>query len=543
MTHQESIDYFFSYAVEKTYNNAILSDKNYVIPYGELEYYIDSLLSVPYAEFLAYIQEHLSELVISSKNITQCSSFSACEIEMCQALLSEENPGLVYTDIGRLFPDYVTSDNETSFRKYGENQIKTAAQLGLVFEYYDYWYLSCLGYIYPNLPEEKRKSLLARTLLRDPLYARLTIDLTKGDVNLLPYMDSLTSKQTKLRRYGNVEMMENICLDECKKEHIQIGAIIEARTSISESSTPDIKIIPKKTVMLHRPTDQSLFKYGFTIPTAMHPLWKQYFQIPTCIWVGSKHINIIVDNKQYKASLSCATNSQNKQIMQVRYTEDSPVAQYLRKTLHVSCEYVMHERGPVPADKHESITVFAGNRNDTIFVKTESVAAREVKEETSVGHQGAKDAYYYMGCFRDISISGENSKVIISKLCMLLSLIDYIKWLKSFSDELTPELPILGGWEGMFINIFKQYYNIKRTSTLFSSPFILLNVEPFWEIIFAEESTSSVDGERAMMTFVNIQNTFDGVKIDQELFDLLLSPSESAKLAEYLRKLLKKYAK
>ena len=126
---------------------------------------------------------------------------------------------------------------------------------------------------------------------------------------------------------------------------------------------------------------------------------------------------------------------------------------------------------------------------------------------------------------------------------MLLSLIDYIKWLKSFSDELTPELPILGGWEGMFINIFKQYYNVKRTSTLFSSPFILLNVEPFWEIIFAEESTSSVDGERAMMTFVNIQNTFDGVKIDQELFDLLLSPSESAKLAEYLRKLLKKYAK
>lgn len=72
---------------------------------------------------------------------------------------------------------------------------------------------------------------------------------------------------------------------------------------------------------------------------------------------------------------------------------------------------------------------------------------------------------------------------------------------------------------------------------------VQLNVEPFWQTIFAEESTSSVDGERAMMTFVNIQNTFDGVKIDQELFDLLLSPSESAKLAEYLRKLLKKYAK
>lgn len=543
MTHQESIDYFFSYAVEKTYNDAILSDKNYVIPYGELRYYIDSLLSVPYAEFLTYIQEHLSDLTISSKNITQCSSFSACEIEMCQALLNEETPGLVFTDIGRLFPEYVTSDNETSFRKFGENQIKTAAQLGLVFEYYDYWYLTCLGYIYPELSEEQRKSLLARTLLRDPLYAHITIDLTKGDVNLLSYMDSLPSKQTKLRRYGNVEMMENICLDECKKENIQVGAIIDARTMISETSTPDIKIVPKKTLMLHHHTDQPLFKYGFTIPSAMHPLWKQYFVIPKCVWVGSKHINLIVDNKQFKASLSCSTNAQEKQIMQVRYSEDSPVAQYLRETLHISLEYIMKESGPIPAEKKESIAVYAGNRNDTLFVKTESVVAREAKEETLAGHQGAKDAFYYMGCFRDISISGENSKVIISKLCMLLSLIDYIKWLKSFSDELTPELPILGGWEGMFINIFKQYYNVKRTSTLFSSPFILLNVDPFWEIIFAEESTSSVDGERAMMTFVNIQNTFDGVKIDQELFDLLLSPSESAKLAEYLRKLLKKYAK
>lgn len=52
-----------------------------------------------------------------------------------------------------------------------------------------------------------------------------------------------------------------------------------------------------------------------------------------------------------------------------------------RGTLDVSYDYVMHESGPVPAEKRESITVFAGNRNDTLFVKTESVAAREVKEE------------------------------------------------------------------------------------------------------------------------------------------------------------------
>lgn len=541
MTHQETIEYFFSFSLEKTFNEALLNDKNYVVPRVDMLYYIDSILSVPFPEFIDYVRKHSSEFEITSKNITQCSSFAACEIEMCQTLIKEGNPGLIFTEIGKLFPDYVTTDNDTSYRKFGENQIKTAAQLGLAFEYYDCWYLSCLGYIYPDLSEGQRSALLARTLLRDPLYAHITMDLTKGDVNLLSYMESIPSSQTRFRRYGNVEMLAQICLKACQNEGMQVGSIVDAKATISEKSSTEIKIVPVKTLMLHRNTDHSLFKYGFTIPTAHHELWKKYFEIPSRVWVGTKHINLIVDKKQFKAVLSCSTNAQERQVMQVRYREDSPIAQYLHETLHVSYEHIMHASGPVPDEKKEFISVYAGNRNDTIFITTESVAVREAIQEKPLQHQGVKDIDYYKGCFRDISISGENSKIIISKLCMLLSLIDYIKWLHTYQDDLTREIPILGVWEGSFINIFTQYYKVRRTSTLFSSPFILLNVEPFWELVFSEESTSSVDGERAMMTFVNIQNTFDGVIIDQELFDMILSPSDSCELSEYLLKLLKKY--
>ena len=212
MVNKEVIELFFSSSLEKMYNEYILDDKNYVVPKGALDHYINTILSVPYLEFINYIKEHSTSTKISSKNITQCSNFEACEIEMCNALLRDGNRGLGYAEIGKLFPNYVNTGNQVSFQKFGENQIKTAAQLGLVFEYYDSWYLSCLGYIYPDLTEDIKHSLLARTLLRDALYAKITADLTEGDVCLLSYMTSIPSSTTKQRRYGNVAILENICI-------------------------------------------------------------------------------------------------------------------------------------------------------------------------------------------------------------------------------------------------------------------------------------------------------------------------------------------
>ena len=127
---------------------------------------------------------------------------------------------------------------------------------------------------------------------------------------------------------------------------------------------------------------------------------------------------------------------------------------------------------------------------------------------------------------------------------MLLSLVEYIKWLKSFNEDLTPELPILGVWEGMYLKIFQQYYDARRTSTLFSSPFILLNEEPYWKLVNEEDiAETPTSGKYAMMTFVNVQATFKSVIIDKELFDLIMTPESCSALSDYLLKLLKKYNK
>lgn len=554
MTHQETIEYFFSYSIEKTFNEALLNDRNYVIPHVDMLYYVENILSVPYSEFINKIGENLSKLHISSKNITQCSSFTACEIEMCKVLINEDNPGLSFLEIGKLFPNYVTKNNENALRKFGENQIKTAAQLGLVFEYYDCWYLSCLGYIYQDLSEEQRKSVLARTLLRDPLYARITYDLTRGDVNILSYMTSIPSSQTKSRRYSNVEKLETICLNECLKEGITIGKILKTKTDIQDTEG-DGKIIAGKTHLLEHTVDYSLFKNGFTIPISEHSLWKTYFDISQNIWTKKKNINVIVDKKPFKAVLNGSTNLlRQKQILQVQYTNDSAIAKYFRQVFHVSYDYIQQvpkqswldgiKDVQIPKDLEEHITVLAANRNDTIYITTESIDKKESFSIPTPLHQGVKDIEYYMGCFRDISISNDGHKVIISKLCMLLSLVEYIKWLKTFNEEQNSELPVLGVWEGMYIKIFQKYHNAKRTSTLFSTPFILLSEEPFWKLVNDEGMANMpTTGKYAVMTFANVQATFKSVIIDNELYDLILDTESCATLSDYLLKLLKKCSK
>lgn len=219
MTVADTIFMFFSRTYENDVNKKILDDRNFVIPKERLLTYVRNLLSIPYQAFLSYISEHPLG-TITSRNITQCSSFAACEIELCQGMLALNNPGLSNIDVGHLFPKYVTSRTEIAFVKYGENQAKTGMQLGLTFNYFGYWYLSCIGYVYGELTHEEKLSWLARALLRDELYSRIVCDCLMHNVDLLDYMDCLSSDSTKLRRHGCVEYLALLCLQECDKGSI-----------------------------------------------------------------------------------------------------------------------------------------------------------------------------------------------------------------------------------------------------------------------------------------------------------------------------------
>lgn len=231
ITNEEYIRLFMTRSLEEDVDNLVLSDRNFLVPKGKVHEYVEKALSIPYGEYIDYVRQNKG--IITDDQLTQSSSFSACTNDMCKALEWQGNPGMHFVDIGQLFPQYVKVKNETAYRKYGENQIKTSTQLGLTFEYYGCWYLTCVGYIYDELETQQQKSLLARTILRTPLYQHVLLELLERDVDLTEYMQSL-SDSTKGRRSGSILRMTNICLDECRKNGISYHNLFTPKYSVAE---------------------------------------------------------------------------------------------------------------------------------------------------------------------------------------------------------------------------------------------------------------------------------------------------------------------
>ena len=224
MTNQQLIETFFYRTLEKEVNEAMLDDIFYVIPKNRLATYIHKLIEIPYEEFLYFIISWNYQ-PITTEDMTQSSSFSAAEIEMCNTLIATDNPGYDFEGIGRLFPQYCKSQTDYALRKYGENQIKTSRQLGLTFSSYSFWYLSCFGYVYVDLTENERKAFLARSILRDNFYGTIIKDLITGSITINNYLKPL-SEATIQRRSSGIMRILRIAFNAAKAEGIKLHDVI-----------------------------------------------------------------------------------------------------------------------------------------------------------------------------------------------------------------------------------------------------------------------------------------------------------------------------
>lgn len=225
MSKQDDIKTFFYRSLENQVNEKMLDDYSYNIPMPLLRSYIRNILNIPYEEFLYFIISWDYPL-ITTEDMTQSSSFSASEIEMCNILYDNDNPGYSFEEIGHLFPQYCRAQTEYALRKYGENQIKTSKQLGLVFQNYSSWYLSCFGYVYKELNEIDRAAFIARSILRDPFYGTIIRDLLTQDVTINSYLKGL-SPSTIHRRSPNIMRILKFAVNAAKKEGINLYQVIK----------------------------------------------------------------------------------------------------------------------------------------------------------------------------------------------------------------------------------------------------------------------------------------------------------------------------
>lgn len=247
---EEIVEEFFERSFEDVVTEAMF-ERDYVFPRTKVEDYIMSIVSTPYQQFVDYICTHYNPNPIENSEIPQISNYEACTTDVCQVLKFRDNPGMDCLEIGKaLFTDDVER-KEGAYFKFGENQVKGASFHGLTHCYYKKWFLTCLGYLYPELDEELRQYLAARTLLRNPFFHLIISEAKEKDVNIKKYMSGL-SPSTQIRRSSSCMHFFDVILRQCQLEGVSLHSIFFDKndsslpTNANESKSDDNTSLPDR---------------------------------------------------------------------------------------------------------------------------------------------------------------------------------------------------------------------------------------------------------------------------------------------------------
>lgn len=216
-----NIEDFFSKRFEKE-STVILLEKPTFFSSTLMEDYVCQLMNYSLEDYVLYLADHPNVIEITSRDITQLSNIEDCTTNMCKIMLEYDNQGLSLTAIAtRLHGDDNFKDNAIALTKYGENQVKTACQMGLTVFKKDLWYLTSIGYVINNLPEKVQKKYYAINLLRDTFYSKIILSLYERDTNLRDFM-SILSESTQKRRASSCQKVLDFFFKQCSEENIII---------------------------------------------------------------------------------------------------------------------------------------------------------------------------------------------------------------------------------------------------------------------------------------------------------------------------------
>ncbi len=168
-----------------------------------LQEYVNAILKVPYKSFLDYIRANDYDICLLSSDVPQFSSIDSATSKICTLLKSQRSDhGCSFTEIGKLLLDEKTR-SEYALKKYGENHVKIAVDLGLCRKEGSKFYLSALGFIYADLSEDSKHRLLSRLVLRHKLVFRVIHKILNNQFVYITDEIAFLSKSTIERRRGN----------------------------------------------------------------------------------------------------------------------------------------------------------------------------------------------------------------------------------------------------------------------------------------------------------------------------------------------------
>lgn len=197
------LDEFYSRTYENDINKKMLY-YNYDFPTEEVENYVRQILCVPVEQFIQRDITMETAEAITPKDVFQFSTLEAGTDHICQVLSEAGNPGVTFIQAGKLLLDDGTQRKDMAYIKYGENHLKTAEALGLLYELTRTYFVSCIGMIYLNLDTEDRKKLNVRLFLRNKFVARLIKATASANVDARQFLYML-SDATYIRRKSNIK--------------------------------------------------------------------------------------------------------------------------------------------------------------------------------------------------------------------------------------------------------------------------------------------------------------------------------------------------
>lgn len=219
MTSKEWIVLFFSESFERQINDFILDDIDCEIPRESILNYVCHIINVPYKDYLDYVN-NLEPVSYNKYDIPYFEHYAYCESVLIEYLMSQDNKGCTGEEVGKYLA-YTEQNIKGSTVLYGYKHLYSAKILGIVYEYYNHWYLNCIGYVYGFLSNRQRTSLLARTLLRSPFFRNLLSNSTSPVIYYENYMKMFSDRFVKTH-LKSLMLFSDICLKEAHEYNIPL---------------------------------------------------------------------------------------------------------------------------------------------------------------------------------------------------------------------------------------------------------------------------------------------------------------------------------
>ena len=211
-------------------------------------------------------------------------------------------------------------------------------------------------------------------------------------------------------------------------------------------------MLEEDTYIYKKEVDWSLFHYGFNIPVSLQILF--YESIKEYLKKGdSKKVKIIIENEEYFAILTNIAFDQSKypnhkELLQIRYTENSPIARKLKSIFLSSLNFIsekknqlLNKRIPikVPTNIQEFVVLYTTQFPDTFLLECITVSENQIinKAIDKISEEEFELVTNYNKIDLTANITEKNQLVKIRKLDR--SICDNLKALYDYRCQITGE--------------------------------------------------------------------------------------------------------